>query len=163
MAPATKKKGQKKSKKVKENDVERELIYKDVDESQEYAQVIKLLGNCRCELQCIDGISRLGHIRGSMTKKKIWISVGDIVLVSLRDFEDKKCDILYLYKNKESKTLKKEGHLPENIKINEDLAVNTENEDIGFDFETEEEAKEREEQELKDNFKNNFDENFDKI
>ena len=68
------KKGGKKGKKAKkvkdDNIIERELDFKNVEDNQEYAQVTKLLGNCRCTVFCIDGIERLAHIRGSMTKKK---------------------------------------------------------------------------------------------
>lgn len=63
--------GGNKHKKKKNNpsttEIERELIFK--VESQEYAQVTKLLGNCRLEVQCFDGKTRLANIRGSMRKK----------------------------------------------------------------------------------------------
>jgi translation initiation factor 1A len=126
------KKGGKKHKKGKSsssNDkIERELSFKSDD--QEYAQIIKLLGNCRIELKCIDGKTRLGIIRGTM-KKKVWLKVNDIVLVSLRPFEDNKCDILFKYETKEVKRLKILGEIPDNVKIDEE----EENEkDIGIDF-----------------------------
>jgi translation initiation factor 1A len=108
------KKGGKKGKKGKKpttvNEIERELVFKADD--QEYCQVIKLLGNCRLEGKCFDGKTRLCHIRGSMTKKKVWIKVNDIVLVSLREFEDAKCDVLYLYNPKEIKRLQTLGEIP---------------------------------------------------
>jgi translation initiation factor 1A len=44
-----------------------------------------MLGNGRLDAKCFDGKERKGHIRGKL-KKKVWISVGDIVLVGLRDF-----------------------------------------------------------------------------
>jgi translation initiation factor 1A len=43
------------------DDEKRELIFK--EDEQEYAQVIRMLGNGRCETCCIDGLQRLGHIR----------------------------------------------------------------------------------------------------
>jgi len=39
------------------------------EDGQEYAQVIKMLGNGRLEAQCFDGEKRLAHIRGKMRKK----------------------------------------------------------------------------------------------
>ena len=45
----------------------RELIFK--EDGQEYAQVVKMLGNGRLEANCFDGISRLCHIRGKLRKK----------------------------------------------------------------------------------------------
>ncbi len=44
----------------------RELTLK--EESQEYAQITKMLGNGRVEVNCFDGVIRLGHIRGKMRK-----------------------------------------------------------------------------------------------
>ena len=41
--------------------IKRDLEFK--EDGQEYAQVINILGNCRCECYCFDGSSRLGHIR----------------------------------------------------------------------------------------------------
>ena len=100
-------------------------------EDQQYGQVTKLLGNCRLEIACFDGVNRLCHIRGSM-RKKVWIKMNDIVLVSLRDFEDAKGDILYKYEIPEINFLKKENEIPHDVKLHEDFEENTK--DIGIDF-----------------------------
>ena len=55
----------------------------------EYAQVKKMLGNGRLEAFCFDGKTRLCHIRGKM-RKRIWIGVGDFILLALREFQDRK-------------------------------------------------------------------------
>ncbi|CAN0476048.1 unnamed protein product, partial [Phaeothamnion confervicola] len=52
-------------------------------------QVVRMLGNGRCECYCYDGVTRLAHIRGKM-RKKVWVSAGDIVLVGLRTYQDDK-------------------------------------------------------------------------
>lgn len=62
--------------------------------STEYAQVLKMLGNGRVEAQCVDGSKRLCHIRGKM-RKKVWINAGDVVLVSLRLYQDEKADVIH--------------------------------------------------------------------
>uniref|UniRef100_A0A7N2MB40 Eukaryotic translation initiation factor 4C n=1 Tax=Quercus lobata TaxID=97700 RepID=A0A7N2MB40_QUELO len=49
------------------DDEKRELVFK--EDGQEYAQVLRMLGNGRCEAMCIDGSKRLCHIRGKMHKK----------------------------------------------------------------------------------------------
>ena len=49
------------------DDDKRELVFR--EDGQEYAQVIKMLGNGRLEAQCFDGEKRLAHIRGKMRKK----------------------------------------------------------------------------------------------
>lgn len=105
---------------------------------QEYAQVVKMLGNGRCECFCFDGVTRLGHIRGKM-RKKVWITAGDIVLVAKRDFQDEKVDIVHKYSADEARNLKQYGELPETARINEtavDMAMagGDEDDDIGIDF-----------------------------
>lgn len=62
----------------------------------EYAQVTKMLGNGRLQAQCFDGETRLAHIRGKM-RKKVWINQGDIILISLREFQDDKADVIVKY------------------------------------------------------------------
>ncbi len=71
-------------KKKKDGGETERIVFIDREEGQEPARVIKLFGNCNVQLYCNDGRTRVGHIRGSM-QKKVWINVGDIVLVSLRD------------------------------------------------------------------------------
>ena len=105
---------------------------------QEYSQVVKMLGNGRCECFCFDGVTRLGHIRGKM-RKKVWITAGDIVLVAKRDFQDEKVDIVHKYTADEARNLKQYGELPETARINEtavDMAMEGDdaNDDIGIDF-----------------------------
>jgi len=117
-------------------EAKRELEFK--EEGQEYSQVVKMLGNGRCECFCFDGVTRLGHIRGKM-RKKVWITAGDIVLVGKRDFQDEKVDIIHKYTADEARNLKQYGELPETARINEgavDLATDglAETEDIGIDF-----------------------------
>jgi translation initiation factor 1A len=51
---------------------------------QMYGRVLKLLGGCNAMVFCNDNKERLCHIRGNM-RRKVWIEVGDIVLISLRD------------------------------------------------------------------------------
>ena len=59
---------------------------------------------------CEDAIERIGKIRGSMRRSE-WISVGDVVLVSLREFQDTKCDVLMRYSLDEVRKLKRLGGL----------------------------------------------------
>ena len=55
-----------------------------------------MLGNGRLEAQCFDGARRLAHIRGKL-RKKVWINQGDIILLSLRDYQDEKGDVIMKY------------------------------------------------------------------
>ena len=79
-----------------------------------------MLGNGRCEATCIDGTKRLCHIRGKM-HKKVWIAVGDIVLVGLRDYQDDKADIINKYMPDEARLLKAYKELPDTTKLNEGI------------------------------------------
>ncbi|TPP55718.1 Eukaryotic translation initiation factor [Fasciola gigantica] len=113
----------------------------------EYAKVERLLGNGRLEAYCFDGVKRLCHIRGKL-RKKVWISNGDIILVGLRDYQDKKADVIMKYLNDEARTLKSLGEIPDTVKLEE-------NTDIEFDanaalFEGDEEASDSDEEEQSD-------------
>jgi translation initiation factor 1A len=99
--------------------LKRELVFK-TDGETEYAQVTKMLGNSRVETLCIaDGRSRQCKIRGSL---RVWIQAGDIVLISLRDFQDTKADVIWKYTADEARKLKRSGALPDGTKLNENDA-----------------------------------------
>ena len=95
-------------------------------------------------------------------RKKQWVKQGDVILVSLREYEDAKCDIIYLYKPKEVKNLKIYGEIPDTVKVNEDIVDKEDEQDIGIDFE-EKDPDEEIEEKKKDEFKKDFELNFDAI
>src|SRR5271155_1425775 len=96
-----------------------------------------MLGNGRLEAQCFDGEKRLAHIRGKL-RKKVWINQGDIILVSLREFQDAKGDVILKYTADEARNLKAYGELPETAKINEtDTFAADGDEEVDFDFDIE--------------------------
>ena len=116
-----------------DGDEKRELVFK--EDGQEYAQVLRMLGNGRLEAQCIEGVKRLCHIRGKM-RKKVWVNTGDIVLLGLRDFQDEKADVILKYLADEARSLKAYGELPESIRVNETDTFEEERDenDDFFDF-----------------------------
>ncbi len=126
--------GGKKRKMGKKNhqNSERELVYK--EEMQDYAQVLRLLGDSRLEVQCMDTVKRMAHIRGTM-RKKVWIAMGDVVLVALREYENDKCDIILKYTEDEVRKLKSLGEIPASIKLpeNENQSKDDGYEDIVFE------------------------------
>ncbi|CAF92608.1 unnamed protein product [Tetraodon nigroviridis] len=129
--PKNKGKGGKNRRRGKnENESEkRELVFK--EDGQEYAQVLKMLGNGRLEAMCFDGTKRLCHIRGKL-RKKVWINTSDIILVGLRDYQDNKADVILKYNLDEARSLKAYGELPDHAKINEDN-FGPEDDEIQFD------------------------------
>jgi translation initiation factor 1A len=94
-----------------------------------------MLGNGRVEAQCFDGVKRLALIRGKL-RKKVWINQGDIVLLSLRDFQDEKADVIQRYNPDEARQLKSYGELPDTAKINEtdNNFGGEEDDEVEFDF-----------------------------
>lgn len=98
---------------------------------QMYARITKVLGNRNLLAYCNDNKIRLCHIRGAM-RKKVWVNIGDIVLISLRDFEKEisqsgkefeKSDVVAKYDPEHLSKLKK---MPD---INEKLFMQLETQD----------------------------------
>ena len=94
----------------------RALIMK--EEGQQYAHVLKMLGNGRMQVLCMDEKKRIARIRGKF-RKKVWINVGDVVLVEIRPYDEEKCDILHLYYPHEARKLKKLGEIKKELDINQ--------------------------------------------
>lgn len=78
----------------------------------EYAQVKKMLGGAWVEAFCFDGKERRCHIPGSF-RKKVWIQQGNIILVSLREFDDRVADIIHKYFVGEARSLIALKELPD--------------------------------------------------
>ena len=73
--------------------------------------VKKMLGFDRVMVSCQDGHERLCRIRGKL-KRRMWIRIGDIVLVSPWDFQsDTRGDIIWRYKRNQVEWLRKKGYL----------------------------------------------------
>lgn len=125
---------------------------------QIYGRVIRNLGQRRMLVFSNDNKIRMCHIRGSMRRGSSWITIGDIVLITKRDFEKppekagdyENADIIFRYEKDLVSDLKK---IPE---INKKLFIQIEsveqkllseicskkfddldqgNDDVGIDFE----------------------------
>jgi translation initiation factor 1A len=77
-----------------------------------------MLGQGRLEAYCMDGKTRQCHIRGKM-RKKVWVGNGDIILVSLREYQDEKGDVILKYSADEARELKSIGELPDHVTISD--------------------------------------------
>jgi len=72
---------------------------------------VKLLGFDRVMVKCQDGHERLCRIRGKL-KRRVWVRVGDIVLVSPWDFQsDVRGDICARYRRNQTAWLRNRGYL----------------------------------------------------
>ena len=109
--------GGKKSKKGKNFVEKKELV--NIEECEQIAQVIKVLGNKRFEVKCGDGKTRIGILRGSM-KRNSWVNRLDVLLIEAWEFEDKKCSILHKYSYEDYYELLADKQLPENFVLEED-------------------------------------------
>lgn len=71
----------------------------------------KLLGYDRIMVKCQDGRERLCRIRGKM-KRRVWIRVGDVVLVSPWDFQrDVRGDLIWRYTRGQAEMLRRKGYV----------------------------------------------------
>ena len=128
--------GKKHKRNKKQNDfIEKTLRLK--EEGQEYAQITKCLGNCRFTVMCFDGKERLATMCGGMRKRR-FVNQNDIVLVSLRDWQDEKCDIIDNYDDNLTKKLKSKGLVPDSIKLDLDKSndLDLDDDNLGFVFST---------------------------
>lgn len=76
-----------------------------------FGVVTKLLGFDRLLVKCQDGHTRTCRIRGKM-KRRHWIRIGDIVLVSPWDFQfESRGDVIWRYTRGQVGLLKREGML----------------------------------------------------
>lgn len=104
-------------------------VFIEPDDDQELAVVQDMLGNGRVRTLCGDGVVRVGRIRGSMRKYagKVIIERNDLVIVSRREFEDDKVDIIHKYNADETaKILRNHDVPPEIVK-----AINKTDTDVG--------------------------------
>lgn len=124
--------GKKKKKYKKNNNDELNTPLTCKDDEQEYGLVLKLLGDRKVTVKCFDGKTRCCLIRGKL-RKRVWISEGDIVLVSLRDFCDDKADIIHKYSTGEVRELEKRKEISKDFSNDVDKYTENKVEDI-FDF-----------------------------
>jgi len=72
---------------------------------------VRMLGFDRMLVKCQDGKERLCRVRGKL-KRRVWVRVGDIVLVSPWDFQsDTRGDVCWRYRRNETAWLRSKGYL----------------------------------------------------
>ena len=108
---ANSKKSKSKSK-TEEKEKTRELEFK--QDMEEYAKVTGLLGDRKIKITLADGTESMGVIPGKF-RKRVWIAVDDVVLVSKRSFEVGKMDVLHKYTESEIRNLIQYLEIPESF------------------------------------------------
>jgi len=89
----------------------RTLIFK--EDMEEYAQVTKMLGDLRILIILPDKSEVMATIPGSFKKKRCFINIGDVLLVSKRLFQQSKYDVCYKYNKDEIRSLVEYLEIPE--------------------------------------------------
>ena len=85
------------------------------EEGQHYGRVIRNLGHMNLLVYCNDNKQRICKIRGAI-RRRMWMNVGDIVLISYREFEigtttrvgEEKGDILHKYETTDYGKIRKD-------------------------------------------------------
>lgn len=110
------------------------------EDEQEYAKVVKVLGGGKFRVK-LNGSKKeiIASLRGKMKKQKrrYWVELGSVVLITYREFEDKTVDIVHVFKPQDVSRLKREGEFEEDdddSKEEDDIGIDIEHEDnIVFD------------------------------
>jgi len=87
----------------------RDVVFK--TDMEEYGKITKLLGNSRLIIMLPDGGEIMGIIPGRF-RKRCWMAVNDIVLVSKREFQERKVDVVHRYEKDEPHRLFTLGEIP---------------------------------------------------
>jgi len=98
----------------------RALVEPDLD-CQLFGVIEKALGSRFFDVRCLDGEIRRCKVRN----KRMKVEKDDVVIVSLREFDDKNADIIYRYNTEEVRELQRIESLPST----ESMGLPKENED----------------------------------
>ena len=82
----------------------------DYSQEEMFAIVDQKLGGNHVHVICEDGKERVARIPGRF-RRRIWIVVGDVVIVKLWEYRKDRCDIVHKYTRTEVEKLRQEGYL----------------------------------------------------
>ena len=80
------------------------------EEEEMFAVVDLKVGGPHLKVICEDGKERLARIPGRF-RRRMWIKVGDVVIVKLWEYEKNKCDVVHKYSPVEVEKLREKGYL----------------------------------------------------
>ncbi|HSA38917.1 MAG TPA: translation initiation factor eIF-1A, partial [Methanoregula sp.] len=78
--------------------------------NEQCALADSMLGANHIRVRCIDGVTRMGRIKGKI-KKRASIREGDTIIVTPGSFQDDKCDIIYRYLPPQADWLRKNRYI----------------------------------------------------
>tara|TARA_B110000211_G_C14014051_1_gene524546 strand:+ start:607 stop:1020 length:414 start_codon:yes stop_codon:yes gene_type:complete len=124
----------KRKNKKKSNQEVKKRVIQIKKEMEDYGKIIKMLGDRRVMLVLPDTTQVIGIIPGRF-RRRCWMRVEDIVLVSIRDFQKDKVDIIHKFNSSETRELTKILEIPPFFLDNTISATSTNiTDDIGFEF-----------------------------
>mgnify|MGYP003653436249 CR=1 FL=1 len=121
-----------KNSKNKKDVQKRSLEFK--DDMQEYAKIKKSLGDRRLIVTLPDSTEKMAIIPGRF-RKRCWMKIGDIILISFREFQKEKIDVCYKYDADEARLLLEYNEIPPFFAGVGTGEESKGDEDLGFDFE----------------------------
>eukprot|EP01084_Bolivina_argentea_P215105 365164_1 len=82
---------------INNGDTQHVFVIQTMLKDQHYAIVLNALGNNRLEVFCMDVKLRIAYIRKTIARQKrtMWIKPNDLILISMRDFDSYKCDVIH--------------------------------------------------------------------
>ena len=107
----------------------RKLVEPDLD-CQVFGVLEKALGSRFFDVKCLDGQMRRCKVRN----KRMKVKKDDVVIVSLREFDDKNADIIYRYNSEEVRELQRNGSLPSRGDISIKNESKDNEDDCAFEF-----------------------------
>ena len=109
---------------------QRELVFR--EDGQDYVRITTMLGDRRIRAVMTDNTDILAIIPGRF-RKRDRMGVGDVILISHRDFQADKHDVIYKYNREEVMKLRGFGEIPVSFTSTEAVGEEDEDED-GFTF-----------------------------
>ncbi|WP_291765828.1 translation initiation factor aIF-1A [Caldivirga sp. UBA161] len=92
------------------------------DEGEMLAKVTDIVGDDRVKVICEDGNIRIARIPGKY-RKRMWIRIGDYLIVAPWDFEPSKADVVYKYEKGEVNELRRNSKYSEILNRLDELAL----------------------------------------
>lgn len=131
--PKNKKRGKNNKTKRNVETKRRDLVFKAFGE--EYAAVEKKLGDRRMVMTLPSGQEIMGIIPGRF-RKRCWFDVGDLTLISYREYQTNKADVIYKYNSEEKLQLQHLGEIAGSFGNGAAGGDESENDEtFAFDFE----------------------------
>lgn len=90
------------------------------EEGTDYGKILERKGGPHMSVRLLSGDTVTGVIRGKM-RRRVWMGRNDIVLVSIRDFQGDKVDIVHKYPEDHVRQLVDMGELPDYFTVSDSI------------------------------------------